>query len=182
MSGLAAWTQPLPVPPRPRQRSLNVASGNHYTPWWGVNFDLNFDADLRADAGRLPFPSGTFEVAYMGHFLEHVPWEAIPAVLAEIRRVLVPGGTAMAVGPCIHRAIATGQPRHLIEAILSDPSDTEARGIGHAWTPTEDLTVLAMQRGGFSDATPIDIRTVDKPEWPNPSTALWQCAVRGTKT
>lgn len=179
MSSFATMVQAAPVPPRSRYRNLNVASGNHYAPWWGVNFDLNFDSDLRADAGRLPFRSQSFEVVYMGHFLEHVPWEVIPTLLTEVRRVLVPGGVAMAVGPCIHRAILHAQPRHIIDAILSDPRDTEARGIGHAWTPTADLTLLAMQRGGFVQVEDVPITAVDRPEWPNPSTAPWQVAVRG---
>lgn len=158
--------------------NLNLASGNHYQPWWGVNVDLYFDADVRADAGTLPFRDHAFERVYLGHFLEHVPWAAIPAVLAEVRRVTVPGGEVTAVGPCIHLAIQTAQPRWLIEAILSNPQTVDVDpGVHHAWTPTEDLTVEAMRRGGFLDAVAVPITTVDRPTWPNPTTAAWQCAV-----
>lgn len=45
---------------------------------------------VQADAHRLPFTSGTFEVACTRYLLEHVHDPG--AVLAEIRRVLVPGG------------------------------------------------------------------------------------------
>jgi ubiquinone/menaquinone biosynthesis C-methylase UbiE len=47
-------------------------------------------AFVQADAHRLPFASGTFEVVYTRYLLEHV--HDPRAVLGEIRRVLVPGG------------------------------------------------------------------------------------------
>jgi len=49
-------------------------------------------ADLRVgDAGRLPWPDGSFDHAYLMWFVEHVP--VIEPILREIRRVLRPGGT-----------------------------------------------------------------------------------------
>lgn len=45
---------------------------------------------LRADATRLPFPDGSFERVHCSWLLEHVP--APRAVLAEVHRVLRPGG------------------------------------------------------------------------------------------
>jgi ubiquinone/menaquinone biosynthesis C-methylase UbiE len=47
-------------------------------------------AFVQADAHRLPFASGTFEVVYTRYLLEHV--HDPRAVLGEIRRVLIPGG------------------------------------------------------------------------------------------
>ena len=44
----------------------------------------------RADAQRLPFRAGAFDVALAMHMLYHVPDR--PRALAEIRRVLAPGG------------------------------------------------------------------------------------------
>ncbi len=43
-----------------------------------------------ADAGLIPFPTAAFDVVVANHMLYHVP--SIPAVLAEIKRVLRPGG------------------------------------------------------------------------------------------
>ncbi len=45
------------------------------------------------DARRLPFPDGAFDVVFCNSLLEHVP--AWRAVLAEIGRVLEPGGVAI---------------------------------------------------------------------------------------
>lgn len=42
-----------------------------------------------ADAGRIPYPDGTFDVAFADNVMEHV--EAVDSVLTEVRRVLKPG-------------------------------------------------------------------------------------------
>jgi hypothetical protein len=100
-------------------------------------------------------------------------------VLAEIRRVMAPGAEAVAVGPCIHRAMATGQPQWLVQAILCDPRTVDVHpGVHHAWTATEELTAEAMRLGGFTDVSVLDVQSVVPPTWPNPSQAPWQCAVR----
>jgi SAM-dependent methyltransferase len=54
-------------------------------------------AALAADAGRLPFPDGAFDLVIAAEILEHVPddWAAI----TEITRVLRPGGTVAVTVP-----------------------------------------------------------------------------------
>ena len=159
-------------------RRLNVASGNHRSNGWGWDVDLYFPADVQADAGALPFPDEVFEAAYLGHWLEHLPWQSIPSVLGEVRRTLAHGAEVAVVGPCVHLAIQTAQPTWLIEAILSDPRTVDVNpGVHHAWTPTAELTAEAVLLGGFTDVQVVDVSLVDKPAWPNPTTAAWQCAV-----
>lgn len=46
-----------------------------------------------ADAGRIPYPDGTFDVAFADNVMEHV--EAVDGVLTEVRRVLKPGGRSL---------------------------------------------------------------------------------------
>lgn len=41
----------------------------------------------------LPFPDGEFEIIYMSHVLEHVPWFNTVDVLKDIRRCLTKDGT-----------------------------------------------------------------------------------------
>jgi ubiquinone/menaquinone biosynthesis C-methylase UbiE len=49
--------------------------------------------DVHADLTDLPIPDGTFDFVYASHVLEHVKDDR--AALAEIRRVLAPGGMAI---------------------------------------------------------------------------------------
>lgn len=165
---------------RVNYRRLNVASGNHPSGDWGLDVDLWFPSDVKADIRKLPFPDATFEAVYLGHVAEHIPWPEMAPMLGEVRRVMAPGATVMAVGPDILKAIATKQPVWLLKAILSDPRTIDVQpGVHHAWTATEELTVDALRIGGFIDVEAVDVATVVRPLYPNPSQAPWQCAVRG---
>lgn len=164
---------------------LNLGSGPHYAEGW-VNVDL-YDPpdecqppDVKASVFELDetFPEDSFQAAYVGHFLEHLEWSKIPDALEQIRRVVVPGGLVMFVGPCILRAALTNQPDWLLRAILAHPGE-EATGHGHAWTSTADLMLEAVQTV-FPDAFLVPIVSVAKPTWPNPTTASWQAAVQAT--
>lgn len=161
-------------------RGLNVASGTHPSAGW-LNFDyLPQDGlQLRADVSRLPFPDATFGKVYVGHTLEHIPWEAVPEVLGEIRRVMTVGGRLAVVGPDIERALQLDVPRWLLDAILVD--GPESGPGGHKWTATGLMTKVAVQTV-FPGAAEVPVTAVDKPEWPNPTTAEWQCAVLASKT
>jgi SAM-dependent methyltransferase len=67
-----------------------------------VNVDLAAfpGVNVVADAGKLPFAEGVFERVECDAVLEHV--RAPDAVMAEIRRVLRPGGMAHVVTPFCH--------------------------------------------------------------------------------
>jgi ubiquinone/menaquinone biosynthesis C-methylase UbiE len=52
---------------------------------------------LSADATRLPFPDGAFDAIIAAEILEHIPDDA--AAMAEIARVLRPGGTVAVTVP-----------------------------------------------------------------------------------
>lgn len=51
-----------------------------------------------ADATRMPFEDGTFDAVVASHILEHIDDD--DAAVAEIRRVLKPGGPLVALVPC----------------------------------------------------------------------------------
>lgn len=159
-------------------KGLNVSSGEHYCPDW-VNFDLlpQTRLDLRANLFALPFPAATFTKVYVGHTLEHLAWDDIPAALGELRRVMTPAGELMVVGPDIERALLTNQPQWLLNAIVVDGPQSGPGG--HKWTGTGLLTRLAVCPV-FPDAHEVPIETVTKPTWPNPTTVAWQCAVLAT--
>jgi SAM-dependent methyltransferase len=73
----------LEIGPGPQRldgfETLNVVPGS--------NVDYVWNAST-----RLPFASGTFELIYASHVLEHIPWYQTDTVLAEWVRVLAPSG------------------------------------------------------------------------------------------
>jgi SAM-dependent methyltransferase len=56
--------------------------------------------------GGIPLGDDTADVVYHSHFLEHLDRDVVPALFAEIRRVLKPGG--------VHRAVTPDLARHVV--------------------------------------------------------------------
>jgi predicted SAM-dependent methyltransferase len=159
--------------------SLNVGCGDFYADGW-VNIDrytpeIGRAPDLVASVTDLPYPDGHFDRVYLGHILEHIEWDAVPAVLEEVRRVVHPGGTVMVVGPDLERAVRTLQSQEQLEAIIHGPSG-DLPGVQHEWTATELLTLLAA-RTVFPDAVPVPLESLMGAGWPVVSFAPWQCAI-----
>lgn len=74
------------------QRMLNVGGGPHRESEFEYTLNLRpfANVDIAADASQIPFADNTFDVVYSLAVLEHVPDP--PAVVAEMLRVLKPGG------------------------------------------------------------------------------------------
>src|SRR5690606_26018849 len=68
---------------------------------------FNPAADVNADLTALPFPEGRFDLILSSHVLEHVPDDA--SAIAELARVLRPGGTAIVMVPFDPRRPATDE-------------------------------------------------------------------------
>ena len=75
-------------------KRLNIGCGNAYHPAW-VNLDFVahspevIECDIRKG---LPFADASFDACYSSHVLEHMTRAEAPRLLAEIQRVLKPGG------------------------------------------------------------------------------------------
>jgi predicted SAM-dependent methyltransferase len=65
----------------------------------GANLQANRNVDLQADLRALPFADHSFDVVYASHVLEHIKDDA--RVLAEVKRVLRPGGLAVLPVPMV---------------------------------------------------------------------------------
>jgi len=77
-----------------RNRRLEIGPGNYRIEGFetlnvvpGPNVDY-----VRNASTRLPFETGTFELIYASHVLEHIPWYHTDAVLTEWVRVLASSG------------------------------------------------------------------------------------------
>lgn len=155
-----ASTRRVAAPPRPL---LNLGCGTRRHPAW-TNVDLVpagpdvIPCDLRRP---LPFPAGSFQAVYAAHVLEHlVPVEAA-RLLAEVSRLLAPGGLVRIVVPdlegiaraylaSLERACASPTPQHrgehrwmtveLLDQLVRDTSG----GLMRRWWSCEPVPVRSF--------------------------------------
>lgn len=166
-----AWTRMrlenvrLLVDPHPGDRVLDVGSATgavaHFLSTLGceaVGVDLSERGVARArgrfpgiafevaDAAALPFPDASFDKVVAADVTEHLELRTLRGMLAEARRVLVPGGTI---------SIHTPNPRHLVERL-------KARGLVLRQNPTHiglrsgPELCAELERTGF--AVELDLR------------------------
>jgi SAM-dependent methyltransferase len=87
-------------------RMLHFAPEGFFRPIFSKRFGSYETADLamrgvdyKVDLTSLPFADGSYDVVYASHVLEHIKDDA--AAVAEIRRVLAPGGVAFLPVPLV---------------------------------------------------------------------------------
>ena len=102
---LAAQLQSLGASAAGRELKLHIGCGKGILPGW-VNIDV-YPAPLAMNVLRgLPFAAGSVRYVFVSHLLEHLffPRDVKP-FLAELRRVLAPGGTVRIVVPDVEQCI-----------------------------------------------------------------------------
>ena len=105
--------------------------------------ELRFEV---ADVASLPFADASFDKAVAADLVEHLEDTTFARMLAEVRRVLVPGGTL---------SVYTPNPRHLIERL-------KKREILLAQNPTHIGLRTAPELRGALEAAGF---AVDRDEW-----------------
>ena len=93
----------------------------------------------------IPAPDGSVDAVYHSHLLEHVDRDAVPAFLAEIWRVLRPGGVHRVVVPDLERY--AGDYLDSLERGLGDP---QARGWHDAKVSQMILQMVRREAWGTS--------------------------------
>ncbi len=155
----------LLVDPQPGDRVLDVGSAAgaiaHFLSSFGcevVGVDLSKAGVARArerypelrfevaDAAALPFEDGSFDKAVAADVTEHLDDAALRGMLAEARRVLVPGGTL---------SIHTPNPKHLIERLKARNLILEQNPT-HIGLRTSAELRRELERAGF--AVELDLR------------------------
>lgn len=87
---------------QPGQKILELGGGANRHPQTDVNVDVrkapgvDFAADLNAP---LPIQSNEFDAVYTAFCIEHVSWRNVRQFVAEMHRVLKPGGKIIVIGP-----------------------------------------------------------------------------------
>ncbi|HEU4423165.1 MAG TPA: methyltransferase domain-containing protein [Pilimelia sp.] len=119
----------------------------------------------------LPFAAGSLEWVYAEHFIEHVPLAEAIGWLAEVRRVLAPGGFVRLTTPDLRRYAESylskdegffAQHRDSLYAVGARPRMPQRRAFmmnlvfnywGHCWIyDVEELTFALVEAGFAPDA------------------------------
>jgi SAM-dependent methyltransferase len=139
-----------------------LALRGRYPRFWGSEYLPDEEARRRhfpiphEDLARLGFPDACFDVALCNDVFEHVP--ALDAVLAELARVLRPGGVLLATFPfaynhqdTIVKAVARGGEIHHLAPPEHHPNPVDPRGSLVYQIPAWDVLDLA-RKSGFAHA------------------------------
>ena len=91
--------------------ALHVGAGPMRLEGW-LNSDL-ISGEIHLDVTRrLPFEDGTFAFAFGEHLIEHMPRDTGERMLAELLRVLRPGGVLRLTTPDLKKIIAIYENRN----------------------------------------------------------------------
>ncbi|MGV0984984.1 MAG: class I SAM-dependent methyltransferase [Limnohabitans sp.] len=111
-------------------------------------------AAVQADATVLPFPPDSVEEVYCSHTLEHLSYADAPKALAEMMRVLEPGGRATVVVPNMDFVAAVwlhGGDRSYAKQIVFGSQEHEGEFHRNGWRAA-DLRA-DMEAAGFEVGT-----------------------------
>lgn len=151
---LRALAPPAPFIMNPRESidaplgrwNLYIGGGGSVVPGY-VNVDLFLLPGVTtiANAEELPFPDGTFQRVECDAVLEHTPDPA--RIMAEIRRVLAPGGFAHVVTPFCHpfHAYPSDYRRFTLDGLKQMSQGLEVVAEGWRTGPTATMLVFFLE-------------------------------------
>lgn len=139
---------------------LNIGCGATYHPAW-TNIDVEPVSNeiLRHDVIKsLPFKDCRFDACYCSHVLEHLPRDEARLLLAEIYRVLKPGGIIRLVVPDLEGIVRAYL--HTLEQVLAT---TEGAELSYDWIMVELIDQMVRstsegQMGQFLKKSPSEAR------------------------
>lgn len=142
---------------------LNVGCGTHYAQDW-VNTDVVKTETTTPDVVidpycSYPFDDNTFDAVFLGHVLEHIPWERVHSFLLDMRRIAKPGAPFLVVGPDIYRTIHRWkdnvEPWETVASVLEHKEDAhlsaegEWNGALHQWNCHHERVWELLSNAGF---------------------------------
>lgn len=175
-------------------RAVHLAAGEHadkFPGWFNVDgfpgrkIDLVIDLITPGWSEEIEYQWGRPDVAYVGHFLEHMtPGEATKFV-RELHEWLAPDGRAVFVGPDVPKARLMARrgliPQELLRACEAhgeiDPDNPTDRCAVHAWNTSGPAVVELLQDAGWGFTVEHGIKPWPLKEVPCISDAAWQYLV-----
>jgi len=166
---------------------LNLGCGDYVLAGW-ENWDADFDLSVRRpEIGNvrvppIPLDAGSVDEIYMGHLLEHFEPDQAADLLAECRRVLVPGGALGVVVPNTRKVLAhylAGDHTEVEvpERVFWNLDDLDAvcqvflystiQPSRHRWAYDARTLLAALERAGFhvEDSIRPDDPRLSCPRW-----------------
>jgi len=171
--------------------NVNLGCGGMPVAGW-TNLDVTDIGSISPDIivpplGPWPFESDSVTRVYAGHSLEHTVWEDLPILLAEIHRVLVPGGGLMIVGPDVFRMAEQLGIRNWLTMVgmesdeSGQPDGNEWAEARHHWNCHEERLVRLLNANNFRQVEAVALTDLIPRGWPLFADPTWQCAALGIK-
>ena len=187
---------------------LNAGCGTHYAKGW-VNTDVwvsdTTTPDVQVIPGEpYPFEDNTFDAAFLGHVIEHIPWDKVSAFLKDISRIVKPNAPILVVGPDVFKTIERWkggfEPWWMVESVIEhrdmnyQPERTAEQwdGAPHHWNCHEKRVEKLLEMVGFLNITNVFNDIPNDPKgtswfdnatnitWPVVGKFYWQLAFRVT--
>ena len=184
---------------------LNVGCGPHYAEQW-VNTDLFQDEITKPDIvvspdNPYPFSDNYFDAIYMGHILEHMPWNDVDKFIKDMMRIAAPGAPILIVGPDTKSAIdlyADGDMTwEMLEAIIEHQhfnfqdgrQNQHWDGASHFWNCSGERICMLLEDIGIKEYKPATQEMLKYPHvdgwydfdnyivWPVVAKVNWQFGI-----
>jgi SAM-dependent methyltransferase len=133
---------------------------------------------VQADAAALPFENASFDKAVAADLVEHLDDGTFAAMLAEARRVLVPGGTLSVYTPNREHLIERLKAHDLI--LAGNPTHVAVRSAGELAAALE-LARFAVERNEWRPSLFRTLRPLERALGPVTSFLRYRLLLRGRK-
>ncbi|MGH2871330.1 MAG: class I SAM-dependent methyltransferase [Solirubrobacteraceae bacterium] len=133
---------------------------------------------------RFRFPDDAFECVYASHVLEHLHPDTAERCLAEVRRVLVPGGIVRLAVPDLDRLVGDydqADPEGLLMGIYQGRGSAAKRSARHWWHYNGVSLPALLRRLGFSEVTVCEYRQGRMPDVATIENRPWSLYVEAVK-